>query len=131
MLRAVLDTNILVSGLLTPSGLPARVLYALRERLFTCFYTHAIIYEYVGVLSRPKFGFVMEETESLINDIRNAGSFLITNPSARPMPDESDRVFYDAAKAAGAYLITGNAKHYPIEPFILSPAEFIKEIMDH
>jgi hypothetical protein len=41
------------------------------------------------------------------------------------MPDESDRVFYDVAKTAGAYLITGNTKHFPQEPFILTPAEFV------
>jgi predicted nucleic acid-binding protein len=42
------------------------------------------------------------------------------------MPDEDDRVFYDAAKTADAYLITGNSKHYPKESFILTPSEFLK-----
>jgi hypothetical protein len=41
------------------------------------------------------------------------------------MADESDRKFFDAAKTCGAVLITGNKKHYPPEPFILSPAEFL------
>jgi hypothetical protein len=34
--------------------------------------------------------------------------------------------FYDIAKAADAILITGNIKHYPDEPFILTPAAFIQ-----
>jgi hypothetical protein len=42
------------------------------------------------------------------------------------MPDEDDRVFYDSAKLAGAYLITGNAKHYPAQPFVVTPAEFFR-----
>jgi hypothetical protein len=41
------------------------------------------------------------------------------------MPDEDDRVFYDTAKTAGAYLIPGNTKHFPQEPFILTPAQFL------
>jgi hypothetical protein len=46
------------------------------------------------------------------------------------MPDETDRKFYDTAKAAGAMLITGNTKHYPDEPFILTPAAFIRGYYD-
>jgi hypothetical protein len=41
------------------------------------------------------------------------------------LPDEDDRPFYEVAKAANAYLITGNLKHFPQEPFILSPADFL------
>ena len=44
------------------------------------------------------------------------------------MLDEDDRVFYDIAKIAGAYLITGNLKHYPSKPFILTPSVFLKKI---
>jgi hypothetical protein len=47
-------------------------------------------------------------------------------PSTHAMIDEDDRVFYDTAKFAGAYLITGNIKHYPAEPFIITPAVFLE-----
>jgi hypothetical protein len=43
------------------------------------------------------------------------------------MPDESDRKFYEIAKAAGAILITGNTKHYPDEPFIVTPTVFVQK----
>ena len=43
-----------------------------------------------------------------------------------PMPDETDRIFYDTAKASGAILITGNLKHFPSEPFIMKSAEFLE-----
>jgi hypothetical protein len=42
------------------------------------------------------------------------------------MPDETDRKFYDVAKATDAILITGNTKHYPNEPFVLTPAAFVQ-----
>jgi len=41
------------------------------------------------------------------------------------MTDETDRVFYDTAKASGAILITGNIRHYPAMPFIMTPADFL------
>ena len=45
----------------------------------------------------------------------------------QPMSDEDDRIFYDIAKASHAILLTGNIKHFPLEPFIVSPADFLKE----
>jgi len=47
-----------------------------------------------------------------------------------PMPDESDRIFYDTAKQSGSILITGNTKHFPDEPFIMTPAEFMRMMED-
>ncbi|MDR3270840.1 MAG: hypothetical protein LBT32_04945 [Peptococcaceae bacterium] len=44
------------------------------------------------------------------------------------MIDEDDRVFYDAAKSVGAYLITGNIKHFPQGPFILTPLAFLEVV---
>ena len=41
--------------------------------------------------------------------------------------DADDRIFYDAAKDNEAFLITGNTKHYPDEPFILTPAQFLEK----
>ena len=43
-----------------------------------------------------------------------------------PMPDEDDRKFYDVAKSSGAFLITGNIKHFPSESFIVTPADFLR-----
>ena len=54
------------------------------------------------------------------------GASILLVPSTVPMPDEDDRVFYDAAKSAGAYLVTGNTKQYPNEPFVLTPTEFLE-----
>lgn len=43
------------------------------------------------------------------------------------MPDESDRVFYEVSLSKeDSFLVTGNLKHYPIAPRIVSPSEFIR-----
>ena len=125
MIRVVLDTNILVSGLLSTFGNSAAIINAITDRVIACFYSDAIIREYTDVLSRPKFGFPQEKADALIRDISRVGHQIVPTQSTHFLPDESDRIFYDVAKASKAYLITGNNKHYPNESFILSPAEFV------
>lgn len=48
------------------------------------------------------------------------------------LPDPKDRVFYEVTMARredGAYLVTGNKKHFPTVPFIVTPTEML-QIMD-
>jgi putative PIN family toxin of toxin-antitoxin system len=129
-LRIVLDTNILVSGLFSSRGAPGQIVDALNSGLFSCYVCDAIIQEYTDVLFRPEFEFTPSKIESVFDSIKRSGIFVNPISSLHPMPDESDRIFYDVAKSADAYLITGNSKHFPNESFILSPAEFIKQIMN-
>jgi predicted nucleic acid-binding protein len=42
-----------------------------------------------------------------------------------PLLDEDDRVFYDTATASEAVLVTGNIRHFPAEPFVMTPADFL------
>jgi len=129
MPNVVLDTNILVSGLLSPQGSSARILSALIDGRITCFFSEDIIGEYEAVLSRDRFGFPPKEVERLIESIKKIGQPIAPRNSTHPMTDESDRMFYDAAKAAFAYLITGNAKHFPDETFVITPARFADEML--
>jgi len=63
----------------------------------------------------------------LIDDIIRVGLATETNViSLIRMLDEDDRKFYDVAKSAEAFLITGNIRHYPKEPFIVSPSGFLE-----
>jgi putative PIN family toxin of toxin-antitoxin system len=132
---AVLDTNILVSSLLS-DGPPALIVdWVAAGRIRPCF-DDRILSEYWDVLSRPKFGFCSLQINRLIHDIVTSG-FGIEVPAKIPLeetkvsggvsiPDESDRKFYDVARIAEAILITGNIKHYPNEPFIFTPADFVQ-----
>jgi predicted nucleic acid-binding protein len=47
-----------------------------------------------------------------------------------PFHDESDRIFYDTAVTSGAVLVTGNIRHFPDEPFVLTPTDFILGYLD-
>jgi putative PIN family toxin of toxin-antitoxin system len=128
MMKAVLDANVVVSAMLSPAGKPASILQlVLRDDINICFST-AILAEYEQVLGRSKFSEKIRPSmvRRLFEIIDDIGSNIISTPSHISLPDETDRKFYDAAKTCGAYLITSNIKHYPDEPFILTPAQFLE-----
>ena len=133
MIFAVLDTNILISAALAQNkySIPYSVFRGVVERRFVPLVDDNIVREYWEVFSRPKFSF-MQET---INDIvGNTIKFAINQPvppSGIELPDSDDVVFYDVARAhqdKGAYLVTGNLKHFPNCGFAVSPRDFMNII---
>ena len=127
MTLVVLDTNILVSSLWSKNGAPAKVVQkVLEEQVIVC-HDYRIMNEYKQVLHRSKFGFEPSDIHDLLEFIQRSGLSVAAEPDDALFTDESDRKFYEIAKSLGAYLITGNEKHYPTESFIISPADFLKE----
>ena len=125
MVKAVLDTNILVSALWKQPSNAGRIIDMVVLRQIIPCYNADIILEYKGVLCRPKFKFTVPDISNLLDLIKKEGMSVLQQPSTIPFIDESDRIFYDTAKTCGAYLITGNLRHYPDAPFIISPSEFL------
>lgn len=126
----MLDTNVLVSGLLSPFGPPAQIvrLVAVAE-LFLCF-DPRILAEYRAVLARRKFGFALEDVKALLDEIQSSGELVFGRPLSHPLPDPGDEPFLEVAIAASAeHLVTGNAKHFPARRrsgvSVLSPRELI------
>ncbi|MDL2319472.1 putative toxin-antitoxin system toxin component, PIN family, partial [Eubacteriales bacterium OttesenSCG-928-A19] len=104
MRKVVLDTNVIVSALLSPGGPPARILdLVITGQLLLCFESR-IIAEYSNVLRRPKFGFDPQAVDQLIGLLMQMGISVLAQPSTIDLIDESDRVFFDVAQTAGAYL---------------------------
>ena len=129
-MRVVIDTNVIVSAFLSPSGKPAQILrMALQRELVICIDT-AILVEYEQVLSRPKFCGKMhaQEIRRFIDLLYDIGVVINSTSGHVALADESDRKFYDVSKASGAVLITGNQKHYPDEPWIKDPASFLEHL---
>ena len=122
----VLDTNILVSALIVQQSIPNRIVRLAGDKTLQVRYSDGILNEYIAVLSRKKFNFRLDDIANVIKGIINAGISVNPMQGTIPMVDEDDRKFYDVAKSTDSFLITGNGKHYPPEPFILSPAEFIR-----
>lgn len=125
MRDVVIDTNVLVSSALIGRGHPFRIIELASAGALRLYYSDEILDEYIEVLSRQKFNFSPEKQATYIDRIKENGVCVKAPFSNIPFSDETDRVFYDVARACGALLITGNKRHYPDEDFILTPSEFI------
>ena len=124
--RIVLDTNILVSALLSPEGNSAKIYKMFLTGRLSLVYSNEIFEEYQDVLFRPRIGIPADDAEIVLAAVWQYGKKIMPLSSANTMIDEDDRIFYDTAKNADAFLITGNKRHYPQDSFIFTPAEFIE-----
>ncbi len=125
-MRVVLDTNVLISGLLNPDGTPAQILNLLLNGKITVLHDSRIMKEYKEVVNRKKFGFKQSVLLPLLDYIEKDGEHINAEPSKISFVDEDDKMFYEAAITAKAEcIITGNKDHYPDEEMIKSPKEFI------
>ena len=124
--RIVLDTNVLVSAVLSEKGNCARIVKAWQEDKYDLYYNQEIFSEYQDVLLRDCFHFDRARVLLILDDIKKHGILVLTPKSVFAMADETDRAFYDMAKTADAYLVTGNLKHYPRKSFIVPPAAFLQ-----
>lgn len=129
MIYAVIDTNVLVSALITknPEAATAKVVRLLLEQEFVPLYDADIIAEYEDVLHRSKLPILKETAEALISFIIENGIESSRVNFAESMPDEDDRVFYEVSLSQeDSFLVTGNLKHYPSSPRVITPAQFLE-----
>lgn len=130
---AVIDTNVLVSAMLKWESVPGSVLALTFDGPITPLLSKEIVAEYREVLSRPKFHL----TEDIINDVLEsldaAGVYVDADSVDIELPDPKDRVFYEVVmeerKQEEAYLVTGNIRHFPSKPFIVTPRQMMDIIV--
>lgn len=129
-MRVVVDSNVLVSGLLSESGPPGQIVVLLFQGELEPVLSAKILAEYAEVLSRPKFDFEPSERDRLLSVIEDFGFMVEPVPWPMKLPDADDEPFLAAAALAEASLITGNLRHYPKRTrrgvAVLSPREFIE-----
>lgn len=127
---AVIDTNVLVSALLSSHENAATVQVV--SRLFSGdvipVFSDDILAEYNEVLRRKKFNFSEDVVRTLLDTITSIGESITPSPSGEDLPDLKDLPFYEVVlekEADNAYLITGNIKHFPDKPNIVTAREFL------
>ncbi len=130
---AVFDTNVLVSSFLTKNAdsATARVIDAIADEVIVPLYNAEILAEYNEVLHRDKFSFREETIATALKVIRQFGIEVLASPTGEILPDMDDLVFYEVTmekREDDAYLITGNLKHFPERPYIVTPGEMMKII---
>ena len=131
MIYAVIDTNVLVSAMLShrDDAATVQVLNAVFSGKITPLYHQDILSEYAEVLSRPKFRFALSDINTVISAFINFGVEVFPQPTGEILIDMDDLIFYEVAmekRADDAKLVTGNQKHYPIKDFIIAPSEMLK-----
>jgi len=129
-MKIVLDTNVLVSGLLKAHSNAGMIVRLMAAGLLQVVYDGRILAEYREVLSRPKFGLEKAEVEAIISLIETDGIPAAAEPLAERLPDPDDEPFLEVALAVpGAVLVTGNKKHFTTasgrKTRIMDPGEFI------
>ena len=126
---AVIDTNVLVSALLTknPDSAPSQVLQHIAEKNVVPLYNSEILSEYNEVLRRSKFSFPKDAVQIVMSAIEEYGiESDRTEIKGVEFPDPKDIVFYEVAMSQdGSFLVTGNLKHFPKAPIVVSPRELL------
>ena len=130
---AVVDTNVLVSAMLKIQSIPGQIANEALLGDLIPLLSDEILAEYREVLARPKFKFNQDNVEMLIEGIIDRGIFMDAVPIDELLPDPKDIVFYGVVMGGHtqldeAYLVTGNIKHFPVKPYIVTPKEML-EIM--
>lgn len=129
MIYAVIDTNVLVSALLTQNDESAtvKVLDAIFQGKIVPLLNEEIVAEYEDVLHRSKFHFTPSLVDQYLISICQMGIPSERIHSEEDFPDEDDIVFYEVALSKeDAYLVTGNKKHFPQSPIVVTPAEMLE-----
>ena len=134
-MRVVLDTNVLVAGLLSAVGPPGWIVEAVVAGDFDIVFDDAILQEYAEVLKRPELGLPAERVEDLLAIIERFGwRVAATERWPVALPDPDDEAFLAAAGATGAVLVTGNLRHFPVKirrgVEVRSPRQFIEELRE-
>lgn len=127
---AVIDTNVLVSSLLTKraDSPTVKVMKAISEGTLIPLYNEEIMAEYAEVLHRPKFPFTEKRIRPVLASLRAFGLAVDPGPTDEILPDMDDLVFYEVVmekREDDAYLVTGNLRHFPTRNFIVTPAEMM------
>jgi putative PIN family toxin of toxin-antitoxin system len=134
MIYAVIDTNVIVSAYITKNlqAATSKVWAAVLQGIIIPVYSDEIIDEYTDVLHRKKFDIPEHLIKWAIDRILMNGIRGERVPSAEKFPDPKDIVFYEVAMSKeDAYLVTGNKKHFPDKPIVVTPAEMVEIMREH
>jgi putative PIN family toxin of toxin-antitoxin system len=133
-MRVVIDTDVLVSGIINPHGSPGRVLDAVLARAVLALHDDRILSEYREVLHRPAFGFAETDIDTLLDFSELSGEHVSTRDIGVLLPDPADLPFLEVAILGHAdALVTGNLKHFKPKSGrhkvnVCAPGEFVKKL---
>lgn len=130
----VIDTNVLVSAVLKSQSNPGIIYKLVIDGVITPLINNKILEEYKNVLSRKKFKLPKDIVDDILEKITRNAIMINEDHIDIELPDEKDRVFYEVTMKSNeereSMLVTGNMKHFPVKPFIVSPKELCDIILE-
>jgi len=134
-LRLVIDTNVLVSAAIKPTGLQRTVFLIAISKPARLYVSYPILQEYTEVLARPEFRIRKRLRLQLLQLIKNHSHTVLPTRQLEATTDPDDNIFLECADAARAdYLVTGNPKHFPRfwkKTKVVTPREFVSLAAPH
>jgi putative PIN family toxin of toxin-antitoxin system len=136
-MRIVLDTNVLLSGLMLPDSIPGKIVAAWRKRHFSLLVSEQILEEVARVLNYPKISKRLQWDEETIARFISlmrfeAETVTIEGVEANVTADSNDNPLLATLIASNAdWLVTGDSDFddlvaiYPI----IKPAEFVRRFL--
>lgn len=133
MIRAVLDTNVLLAALRSRQGASFEIVSRYRRGEFVLLVGNTVLSEYDEVLKRegPGFGLTINTVDRFLNALCAGAESFRTSSFWKPsLPDADDEAFAQLAlEAKVGYLVTFNRRHFPIDRLpavkVVSPKEFL------
>ena len=133
-MQVVLDTNVLVSGLLKHNSKPEKIVDAILMGKIQLIIDERVFKEYHDVLHRPKFNILLERADSILSFIAFSSLWIDCEPvdfSQFEIIDKGDLLFAEIAINKNTILISGNIKHFhflkELEIKVLPPDEFLSK----
>ncbi len=128
-MKLVLDTNVIVSGLMTAHGACGQILDLVAEGVLEVCIDDRLVDEYERVLRRPELRIEPADAAIVLDMIRERAYRVVSLPAGAALPDPDDIPFLEAAAAAEALLVTGNMRHFPARArgkvTVLTPRELL------
>lgn len=126
---AVIDTNVIVSAIINPNSVPGKILKFVSVGMIVPFIDDEILNEYISVISRKEFKFKKEDIDYVQQLFGEKALKVDRTVTDEQFADKKDVVFYEITltgrKNTNAFLVTGNLKHFPKKPFVVSPREML------
>lgn len=130
---AVIDTNVLVSAMLRWDSVPGNIMELVFGGTIIPLLNGHIVKEYREVLRREKFHLTEEIVWDVLTEMNRVGICIDAEEFDIDFSDPKDRIFYEVVmeerKKEDAYLVTGNIRHFPAEPYVVTPRQMMDIII--
>lgn len=134
MTRIVLDTNMLVSGVLSAAGPPGWIVEAVLSGDIVPAFSAVIRSEYGDVLGRHELSFDPGRVAAILEIVDAFGLEVVVPPWPERLPHAADAPFLAVAAWVGCPLVTGNLRHFPTRARggveVLTPRQFMDSVAE-